>query len=176
MSFSRLLTLLGFGIVFGGGAMVLGGCPGSLDDPNQFTGLGGGTPTGGSCDVEGDFVASCDGSSCHGPDFMAGGFDLVSPGVAARVAGTATQGTSCMGLLADPSNPTASAIYVVLTDMSCTPFGTMPQNGEPFSQAQIDCVEQWIAGLSGGNPTGGGMMGTGGMGTGGMGTGGMGGN
>ncbi len=155
--------------------LVASGCPGSLDDPSKFTGPDGGTTTG-DCDVEGDlFPSRCGDSACHDPDGPAGSIDLVSPGIGERVAGVAAISGCAPGILADPANPTDSVIYVVLTPDSCTPFGQMPQNGTPFTDAELACVEQWIASLEpggstsssggmGGTPSTGGMGGAGGIG------------
>lgn len=154
--------------------LVASGCPGSLDDPDKFTGPDGGTTTG-DCDVEGDlFPTRCGDSACHDADAPAGTIDLVSPGIGERMAGVAAVSSCAPGILADPDNPTDSVLYVVLTPDTCTVFGQMPQNGTPFTDAELACVEQWIASLTPGTTTssGGGM---GGMGVGGMSAGGMGG-
>jgi hypothetical protein len=47
--------------------------------------------------------------------------------------------------LLDPDNPTDSVVYDVLLETSCSAFGQMPFNQDPLSQAEIDCVEAWIA-------------------------------
>ena len=162
--------------------LTLGGCPGSLENPERFTG-GGGPGGNGACpDIEAElFPQKCtDGTNCHTADFEAAGLDLETPGIGDRIVSAPATAAGCMGMpMADPNDPTGSIIYNVLTDDSCSSFGQMPFGADPLSQAEIDCVEQWITTLEGGNPTttssgmGGGGMGMGGAG--GMGMGGAGG-
>lgn len=160
--------------------LAMGGCPGSLEDPSRFT--GGSSPGGaGACpDIETElFPQTCtDGQGpCHSAADAVGGIDLESPGMADRLAGQ-TGSTSCGNApLLDPDNPTDSVIYDVLLESSCSAFGQMPFGQDPLTQAQIDCVEQWVADQSVSPTTtstgmgGGGMGGAGGLG----GAGGMGG-
>src|SRR6187551_2514877 len=88
-------------------ALVLAGCPGTLDDKERFladagkAGNGASEPDGGdaappdagpdlgSCGdvVTRIFVPSCGGTGCHGAIAAQQDLDLVSPGVAARVVG-----------------------------------------------------------------------------------------
>ena len=175
---SRLaqLMVITAGLVTGGLAM--GGCPGSLENPERFTG-GGGPGGAGACpDIEAElFPQKCtDGTNCHTADFEAAGLDLETPGIGDRIVGAPATATGCMGMpMADPSDPTGSIIYNVLTDESCSTFGQMPFGADPLSQAEIDCVEEWITTLEGGGTTtstgmgGAGMGGAGGMGMGGAG-------
>jgi hypothetical protein len=175
LSFQQKVALVG-SFVFA--SLSAAGCPGELENPERFlTGVGGGT----ACpDVETDiFITRCsEQAGCHNADDMQGMLDLASDDVASRIVGV--QGTSNCGseLLADPMDPTASLLYTKLTDSpTCgaqMPFG----GGEKLTQAEIDCVEQYIgnlpsgssgpgaggAGAAGGNggTTAGGMGGAGG--------------
>ncbi|MEQ9318918.1 MAG: hypothetical protein RIF41_07140 [Polyangiaceae bacterium] len=180
---SRFAQLMVVSAALVTGGLAMGGCPGSLENPERFTG-GGGPGGAGACpDIETElFPQRCtDGTNCHTADFEAAGLDLESPGIGERIVNAPAVGADCMGMpMADPNDPTGSIIYNVLTDDSCSPFGQMPFGGDPLSQAEIDCVEEWITTLEGGNPTtpssgmgGGGMGGMGGAG--GMGMGGAGG-
>jgi hypothetical protein len=148
-------------------ASTTSGCPGELENPERFlTGAGGGT----ACpDVESDiFMTKCsEQAGCHSADDMQGMLDLASPDVASRIAGV--EGTSnCSNLvLADPGDPGASLLITKLGDNppcgAQMPFG----GGEKLTQAEIDCVEQYIADLpsgSSGPGAGGGGPGSGGMG------------
>ncbi|MFV8751746.1 nucleotide-binding protein [Nannocystaceae bacterium ST9] len=98
-----------------------------------------------ACDIPRLFEERCGGSICHADgESTAAGLDLVSPGVEQRVAGA--PGSSCVGLLADPSDPEASLLYTKVTDApGC---GTrMPLNGEPLDEDELTCMRDWISGL-----------------------------
>ena len=150
-------------------ALLLGGCPGTLDDKARFLVDAGSAGTG-SSDVDGGvdasstdagseagpgadagpcadvvariFVPSCGGTGCHGPVAPQQDLDLVSPGVAARVVGIA--GIGCASTLADPANPEASLIYQKLSPVP--PCGSpMPLARPALSDEDAACVLAWIA-------------------------------
>ena len=126
-----------------GGAVA---CAAPLDDPARF--LDGGTTSSASCDidVEGEILATrCAGSVCHSAtDQKAAGLDLVSPGVAERVANIASASADCGGnMLVVPGDPGGSLLYQKLGETP--PCGSrMPLAQEPLSQDDMDCVRSWI--------------------------------
>ena len=150
-------------------ALLLTGCPGTLDDKQRFlvdagkagSGTEGGDaaiaeagsdagadpdagPNSGPCGdvVARIFVPSCGGTGCHGPVAAQQDLDLVSPGVAARVVGVT--GTGCLTTLADPVNPEASLLYQKLSPTP--PCGSpMPLARPALSEEDVACVLAWIA-------------------------------
>jgi hypothetical protein len=121
-------------------------CAAPLDDPARF--LDGGVESEGSCaiDVESDLLAvKCAGSVCHSAgDQKAAGLDLVSPGVAERVANVASESSACGGnMLVVPGDPSASLLYQKVA--SEPPCGSrMPLGQDPLSGDDIGCVASWI--------------------------------
>lgn len=96
------------------------------------------------CDVPADFRQSCGGSGCHGPSNGAAGLDLESPGLIDRV--SMQPATQCLGLLADPIDPTASVLYTKLQeDNSCG--ARMPIGRPAWTDDQMACLSDWIAAL-----------------------------
>ncbi|HTE55293.1 MAG TPA: hypothetical protein VK698_30780 [Kofleriaceae bacterium] len=119
------------------------GCAASLEDPDRFT-ESATCPDG--IDVETDvFAVRCAGSVCHSPgDEPAGGLDLVSDGVAGRVAGI--ESPDCDGeVLAVPGDPDASLIMRKLG--ASPPCGSrMPLVGS-LGPGEAACIADWIAAL-----------------------------
>jgi hypothetical protein len=96
------------------------------------------------CDVPVLFAQSCGGGACHDGAQPASALDLVSPGLEARV--VMVSGTSCGGVLADPSDPVGSLLYdKLLAAPECG--ASMPLLAELFSEAERTCVRDWISGL-----------------------------
>jgi hypothetical protein len=126
-------------------------CAAPLEDPERFSGGGGGSCPEGT-DVETDVLAvRCAGSICHSPgEDPGGGLDLVSEGAIDRVNGVASP--NCSGqVLAVPGEPDASLIVQKLGDDP--PCGErMPLIGEldPGDEA---CIRDWIQAMA---PGGGG--------------------
>ncbi len=107
------------------------------------------------CEVPKLFAERCGGENCHGNGgSSAAGLDLISPDVEQRIVGVS--GTSCGGIVADPSDPEGSLLY---TKVSETPEcgARMPIIGEPLDEDELRCVKEWISGLL--PPTGGGCEG-----------------
>jgi hypothetical protein len=126
-------------------ALLLLACPGTLPDKERFlTGTGGG---GGACpDVPNEILGSrCSGNGCHSGSSPAAGLDLVSGDWGPRLVDKPAQ--NCSGVLADPTDPAGSVLVVVLgPDPACGE--RMPKGGTPLTDAEIACVEAWIATLS----------------------------
>ena len=137
-----------------GATSVLLACPGTLADKEAYeAALDGGRGPNGDASADagpcGDvvariFVPNCGGTACHGANAPQQELDLVSPGLASRVAGVAGKG--CSAPLADPADPEGSLIYQKLTP---TPpcGGQMPLARPPLSRTDVACVLGWIAGL-----------------------------
>lgn len=141
--------------------MALWGCPGTLDNKDEFladggktsTGTGTGTGSGGPCgDVPTDLLAAkCGGGSCHGVTSPQVGLDLESPDVAARVVGVNAK--MCPGVLANPSNAAASVMYTkLLAAVSCG--GRMPLGRPSLTPMEAECLMSWIAEQGSGTSTG----------------------
>lgn len=149
------------------GVMLLGGCPGTLDDKEKFLNAS-------ACfDVPAYFAQSCTlGDACHSSANKAGGLDLASADLAARVNGVLSTG-DCVGrgVLADPADPEGSVLFFKL-EPSPACGSPMPLGGDPLTDDQLSCVRAWILSLgpgatttttgAGGGGAGGGAAGVGG--------------
>lgn len=122
------------------------GCPGELENPERF--LDGGAS--GTCpDIHELFVQRCAGSICHEGANAAAGLDLIAPDVESRIVDKPAR--DCPGLLADPVLPEASLIYQKLLPLpDCG--SPMPIGKPAFNGLELECVREWIAGLSPTNP------------------------
>lgn len=126
-------------------------CAAPLDDPARF--LDGGATTQASCEVdpETDILAvRCAGSVCHSAgDQKAAGLDLVSPGVADRVANIASASAECGGsMIVVPGDPGGSLLYEKVS-MDQPPCGSrMPLAQDPLSEEEIGCLASWIQEMS----------------------------
>lgn len=118
---------------------LVSGCPGKLADPDRF--LDGGEF---ACpDIPTElFPQSCGGNKiCHEGAEAAAGLDLVSPGVVERVVDKKAR--DCPGILADPVLPEASLLFTKLSP--ATACGSPMPLGKPaFSEAEKDCLRDWI--------------------------------
>ncbi|WP_437735335.1 nucleotide-binding protein [Sorangium sp. So ce1335] len=125
--------------------LVLTACPGTIEDKERFRARDAGPDDVACADVPTVLAERCGGVSCHGPGEPASALDLVTLGVADRVAGRPAQ--SCAGVLADPERPEESVLYVKLTDApSCG--ARMPLGAPPYTPAELECVAAWIAELT----------------------------
>jgi hypothetical protein len=122
-------------------ALLLSGCPGSLENPDRFTQGQLACPV--EIDVEVDiFQMKCSDAGCHGATQPASGLDLVTPGVAERMLGKMAVG--CPGrLLIDAERQSDS---VLLDRLSAMPECglRMPLGRTPLSDDELDCVEEWV--------------------------------
>lgn len=137
---------------------VFAGCPGTLDNKDQFLAGGANCPS----DVPAFLAQKCGTANCHSSAAPAAMLDLQSPGVEARV--TDKTGAQCIGKLANTSDPENSLLYTKLLDPpGC---GLRMPIGAPLSAEEAICIAQWIETLTPAMGTGGagGMSGTGGMG------------
>lgn len=115
--------------------VALGGCPGSLENPEQFLGPCLDPPT----EI---FPERCGNSDCHDAEAPAGDLDLVSAGVETRLIGQESAGGP--GTLVDPNAPDESILWLKITQ-DTPPFGTrMPQVGGNLSSYERQCIYEWI--------------------------------
>lgn len=138
--------------VFLGGVGLLGGapsCAGELKgDPASYRVL---HATSGTCDALPVFARRCGTSACHSGDLPAGGLDLKSAGLPARLVGVASTSVGCESrLLVDPSDTSKSFILEKLEN-------TMPQCGEQMplvgqlTGEELACIQTWVAALGSGD-------------------------
>ena len=128
-------------------AVVVSGCPGSLDDPQRFQSAGLV-----SCDerVQNIFSTICSTAGCHSSTEPAQGLDLQSPDVTSRLVGVEPTGPGCTGVLVTAGDPDQSLLYQKLT--GAPPCGIpMPFGGKPLSSRDLGCVKSWIIGLGAGD-------------------------
>lgn len=128
-------------------AMVASGCPGTLENKDQFM-LGGGGSGGGDCgDFEGVFLQQrCATSSCHDAEMPIGGLDLTNDsGLVMRIRDIDATGQGCTGKLFDSAAPEASLMYTKLTAPTCG--SKMPIGGNPLTEQEIGCMLTWLESL-----------------------------
>ena len=140
----------------------LTGCPGTLDNPSQFSeGVGDGSAgsggSGGStaqCDIavesvpEQLFVPTCATSSCHDTSAPAGDLDLVSPDVASRLVDQPS--SQCpVELLVNPTTPEDSLLFDKVSNAIPSCGDRMPL-GSSLPPEKIACVRAWIELVTGG--------------------------
>lgn len=109
--------------------LALAGCPGRLEDPDKFR----------SCqlDVEKDIlVAKCGLAGCHAAMSPQNGLDLVSAGVAGRLA---TSTSMCNG-----KSQKAFMAEKLTAAPAC---GSQMPLGEPLTTAEDACVREYLNGL-----------------------------
>jgi hypothetical protein len=115
-------------------------CPGSNEDPDLYFPGGSGGPC---TEPMGIFTRTCSQITCHTTANPAAGLDLQSPGYEIRIVGQPAMGG---GTLVEPGNSGASVLYTKLT--AAPPFGLrMPAGLPPLSDAEADCIRDWIDGL-----------------------------
>ena len=140
----------------------LAGCPGTLDDPAEFStaftadDAGAGAPPqseAGAVDC-GDVPTTvlrgtCGVVGCHNPASPAEGLDLASPGVVSRLLDVPGVEAPALGLfLIDPVHPSQSIVLTKLRT-STVPYGAqMPLGGTPLTDPQVSCVAAWIASVA----------------------------
>lgn len=132
------------------------GCPGSLDNPDQFVGEGGVVRDGGSgtCNALTDIfqdtnvMTGCANATiCHDADAPAAALDLTASDLSGLIdrpaAAGATDPCMGMGLIIDGTNPSQSLLLRKLSSPapcgSAMPFGTTGATAD-----DIACVEAWI--------------------------------
>lgn len=125
-------------------AVVLAGCPGSLESPERFNEQFGNCP-----DIPTVFQSNCALAGCHTGTLPAGGLNLSVPDLTTVLSGKMAMGGP--GLLIDPMTPAQSVLYTKLTDTP--PFlSRMPLSGAPLDDSTQACVLDWIQTSAKGSP------------------------
>lgn len=140
--------------------LLLGGCPGTLDDPEAFRPC---TPETVPTKL---FVNKCSGIGCHDSKEPGSGLDLTSPGVEARlidqyskfIVPNEEDSGIMLGpdggplhdcedrLLIDPANPSTSFLLDKVTKTKPECGDQMPAIGT-LSAKEIQCITDWVQGL-----------------------------
>lgn len=133
-------------------ALLLSGCPGSIDDPAPFLGASGeACPS--DFDVEEDlFARTCGTLGCHtgGPSLAAAGLDLTTEGVAPRLLAHTSAECGDRPLI-EPGDVAGSyLIEKVRPDPACG--GRMPSGLPPLNPTEQACLEAYVADLAGAAP------------------------
>lgn len=105
-----------------------------------------GAPPDDGIDVEALLAMRC--GACHNDISKTGGLDLASPGVADRVSGA--KSTGCEEFtIANPQDPTASLLYLKVSDEGTDCGDPMPPAPLPALDAEEQrALRDWIAGLA----------------------------
>jgi hypothetical protein len=171
LAFASVARHAGWGVALAviAGASVTG-CPGTLDNPSQFSepigdgssGSGGTDGTGGTggsggaaqcaiaaADVpEQLFKEKCASSACHDASNPSQGLDMVSPGLEGRLLDQ--ESPTCPGkIFVDSSNPANSLLLEKVSQVPEDCGERMPFGGE-LTPAEIACVRDWIDLITGG--------------------------
>jgi hypothetical protein len=99
---------------------------------------------GGGCDFRALISAKCGNASCHGALAVSTGLDLVSDGLAGRLAGRMGSLACSSYLLIDPEQPARSALYLKVTAEAC---GSRMPLGGTLNDKEQSCILQWIENL-----------------------------
>ncbi len=132
------------------------GCPGTLTEEEKKM-LQGGV----ACpdDMVAFLGSKCGAGPCHGNAAPGGGLDLVSAGVENRLISVPGSANCNGAILANPLDPANSLLHLKL--QNAPPCGSRMPFGTPLTDAEIQCVSDWIGTLT---PTNTGAGGAGGMG------------
>jgi hypothetical protein len=143
-----------------GALLTLAGCPANLEDPQRFADGGAVTTNSIPPCLQTLFsgTGKCAGNVCHSAGAMpAGGLDLTSPDVAARLINVpATHGdidfdgggvTCPTAKLIDTSNPSASWLLIKIDGMQGTCGSAMPQIGT-LTSAETSCIQNYVTSVA----------------------------
>jgi hypothetical protein len=126
-------------------AAALGGCPGTLSNPEAFDDGGVALK-----DAETIFGESCGTSGCHDDSLQAqAGLDLLSPDVAARVVDVNATGIGCGNeILVVAGDPDSSYLFQKILNTPGICGLPMPVVGA-LDSTDIETIRQWIIDLDG---------------------------
>lgn len=125
-----------------------GGAPGGSSGGGTGPVAMGGSGSTGECDPDGLelLLTRCSGPTCHSANSPFNGFAESENALVGFVDESGTSTCASAGPLLDPGNPPASVIVQKLRG-TATCGGQMPLASAPFSDDEIQCVEDWIGTL-----------------------------
>jgi hypothetical protein len=124
------------------------GCAGALEEPERFATA---SDLASSCSAKEVLKTSCAGSGCHGSESPAGGLDLVSEGVEARLVNQPAK-LCAPDLLIDPANPDVSLLLRKVDPNAQSCGLKMPMGKPALSTAELSCLAQWVRDTAGATP------------------------
>jgi hypothetical protein len=148
---ARVAKALGLGPLLVGLGVTLtvaaSGCPGTLENKDQFNFGGGGSGGAEGCgDVPATILGPrCATANCHDSDAPVAALDLTpDAGLVDRIRDVDATGTSCATFkLFDPAAPAESLVYTKCVEP--VPCGSkMPIGGDVFTSAQSACILEWL--------------------------------
>ena len=127
-------------------SLLLVGCPGGLNNPEDFIGGAGGSP---SPTAEVVFQASCGNAVCHDADQPAADLDLVSPNIASRTVDVNSTDPNCASeTIVIAGDPDESYMMKKILNEPGICGGQMPI-GTILDAEDTDVIRQWIIDLGG---------------------------
>jgi hypothetical protein len=131
----------------GGGALAGGaGSGGTGGGVNAGTAGTGGSGSVSSCDGFAILAANCGTSGCHGEGSNLEDFAASESAARAFIGQPGTLACSGQGDVIDTADPAESLLIRKLS--ADAPCGQqMPISGAPLTASEVDCLEDWIAGL-----------------------------
>jgi hypothetical protein len=118
-----------------------GGAAGDGGEPVGGGGSGGG---GDVCNAFPILLDSCGSAGCHANPSNQGAFAATEEGVLDFVDRPSLKGNACDQLFIDSANPEESLIYTRLFAGDCGGNLSMPLTGDPLTEAESDCVLDWL--------------------------------
>lgn len=141
----RRLALSVFSSVF------LVGCPGGLNNCEDFDACGGGAGGSPGRSVEAVFQLRCGNAICHDSDEPAADLDLVSPDVASRTMGLNSTDANCgTDVIVIAGDPDESYMLKKILNEPGICGGQMPI-GTILDAEDTDVIRNWIIDLGGGS-------------------------
>lgn len=134
------------------GVLLLPGCPGELENPEEFSAI---------CDPPGTlFPKKCGSSTCHDAKEPAANLDLVSPGVIERLVDVRAtcadpdpdDDEACVcadRLRVDSLNPDGSYLLEKVNEEFPECDDQMPQLGQALRSRDAECLRNWILEITG---------------------------
>ena len=134
---ARLALAASSVVAFAGLTISLAACPGSLEDPDRFTGCQ---------DVPATILGPrCATANCHDSEEPVAELDLTpDSGLAGRMVDV--DGVGCTGKIVDTAAPDQSLLYTkCLETNSCQ--SRMPVTGDKLTEAELECLLEYISEL-----------------------------
>ena len=129
-------------------AVLCSACPGSLENPQRFTGDGGANGCSLS-NIQAELVeARCATSGCHDGTTAAEGLNLLDDGsLASRLLGVNAQGEGCEAELLINANDTASSYLINKLGANPSCGLTMPLTPPLLTEEELTCMQNWVDAL-----------------------------